>query len=163
MSGQTARTCTISGCDRTYYGRGYCNMHYLRWRRRGDPLIVLTPVPDINKALAARWPQRTLEERFWSYVDRGNGCWIWRGTRDAYGYGELSSKTVDERKTMLKAHRLAFLFTHGNCPENLHVLHSCDNPACVNPAHLRLGTARDNMHDMIERGRAWYQKRRAGA
>lgn len=89
-------------------------------------------------------------ERFWFYVDKSagkNGCWIWKGSQGAYGYGRVSFNGEH-----FGAHRLSFFLTHKRRP-TLHVLHSCDNPSCVNPAHLRKGTHKDNMRDKVERGR----------
>ena len=71
-------------------------------------------------------------------------CWLWLG-RKKRGYGVLTLR--------LKAHRYSYEVAHGRIPDGLGVLHSCDNPACVNPAHLRLGTQRDNLADSIARGR----------
>jgi hypothetical protein len=91
----------------------------------------------------------TSEEKFWNQVDVGkNGaCWIWKGKKEQ-GYGKIYFK--GKRRF---AHRVAWELTNGSIPEGLLVLHSCDEPACVNPAHLWLGTQADNMKDMREKGR----------
>jgi predicted XRE-type DNA-binding protein len=89
-------------------------------------------------------------ERFFSKVRiEQNGCWIWTGGKDKDGYGRISIK----RKTV-RAHRVAYqLFL--NCePANLLVLHRCDRPECVAPAHLFLGTNADNMRDMAQKARS---------
>lgn len=94
-------------------------------------------------------------QRFWSKVrkGRGNSCWIWTGSLIIrYGYGQFSAK-VDGRWTMLRAHRVAWQLTHGEIPEGLHVLHKCDNPACVRPSHMWLGTQAENLADMRQKGR----------
>ncbi len=88
--------------------------------------------------------------RFWSKVDLSNpfGCWLWlAGTKDK-GYGAF---WVDDR--MEGAHRVAWELTRGPIPDELCVLHSCDNPPCVNPTHLFLGTILDNNEDMLNKGR----------
>ena len=74
-------------------------------------------------------------------------CWQWRGST-AKGYGQMKAGGK-----VLRAHRMAYEIVHGDIPVDLHVLHSCDNPLCCNPAHLRAGTPKDNAADMIERGR----------
>lgn len=76
------------------------------------------------------------------------GCWNWQGYRDKKGYGRC-----EDRCGEALAHRLSFIEFVGPIPEGLHILHSCDNPACINPEHLRAGTNDDNMADRIERDR----------
>lgn len=87
--------------------------------------------------------------RFWAKVDRQavDACWEWTGYKvGGYGRTELNQKTFF-------AHRLAWIVTNGAIPENLKVLHNCDNRACCNPAHLFLGTHEKNMQDMKSKGR----------
>jgi hypothetical protein len=94
---------------------------------------------------------RSLAERFWRRVDKGSPemCWLWRGQRRRGGYGGIE----DGQGRKLSAHRVAWILTRGNIPDGLFVCHSCDEPRCVNPAHLFLGTADDNMADMVAKGR----------
>jgi len=92
-------------------------------------------------------------ERFWSHVDKTGECWLWTGGRSQHGgYGQFRvSKTL-----CVYAHRLAWELTNGPIPEGLWVLHNCpegDRPACLNPAHLWLGTHDENMADMVAKGR----------
>ncbi len=92
-------------------------------------------------------------ERFWSYVviDDPDSCWLWKGSKNNKGYGQIKS---EYGKNVL-AHRVSYAIYHNiQYVERGDVIrHSCDNPACVNPAHLLIGTQQDNVNDMVERGR----------
>lgn len=93
-----------------------------------------------------------VEERFWSRFDKTagpDGCWPWMGPRRKSGYGY----TTDYWKKIY-VHRLAYELTFGPIPPGMNVCHRCDNPPCGNPAHLWLGTTRDNALDMVRKGRA---------
>lgn len=93
----------------------------------------------------------TVEERFWAKVDKDtpSGCWMWTAHRNQWGYGVFSG----EGRRLILAHRFSFRATQGPTPEGKIVCHTCDNPACVNPAHLYLGTHWDNAQDCVRRGR----------
>ena len=90
------------------------------------------------------------EERFWSKVDKRGPeeCWEWTRYSNARGYGKfrLNDKSVF-------AHRVAWEMSNGTIPNGLCVCHTCDNPSCCNPAHLSLGTPKDNMCDARDKGR----------
>lgn len=91
--------------------------------------------------------------RFWSHVQKSDGCWLWTSycLRDGYGL-------FDVLKKKYRAHRVSWILIHQAQPEEgVFILHSCDNPKCVNPDHLRPGDAADNARDAVERGRVGWQ------
>lgn len=90
------------------------------------------------------------EERFWLAVDTSGDCWLWTKATDRDGYGKI---LVDGKR--IGAHRLSYLLHYGEIPNGLHVMHTCDNPPCVRPEHLTLGTMADNIRDSIAKGRFW--------
>lgn len=102
-------------------------------------------------------PHTPLEQRFWPKVDKrgADECWLWLGARIPKGYGRIlgSSKPV-------YAHRASWEIANDqSVPTGLVVMHSCDNPPCVNPAHLSVGTAGDNNRDAIAKGRNAFTQR----
>ena len=95
--------------------------------------------------------RKTLEQRFWEKVDkRGDDeCWEWTGAKtrpNAYGYFRVSG-------SLAVAHRVSYELAYGGIPEDKQICHTCDNPACVNPSHLFVGTHTDNMQDKVAKGR----------
>ncbi len=84
-------------------------------------------------------------ETFWSKVIRGEDCWEWVAARTQAGYGRFSAHDY--------AHRYSWELHNGPIPEGMFVCHRCDNPPCVRPDHLFVGTARDNVHDAVAKGR----------
>lgn len=100
--------------------------------------------------------------RFWAKVERGGGCWLWRGAISrATGYGSLSFGPKGSSPQY--AHRVSWALSHGPIPAGQFVCHSCDVPACVNPAHLFLGTHTDNMRDASQKGRLAVARKRTRA
>lgn len=88
-------------------------------------------------------------ERFWSRVYKTDGCWLWQGNTGKDGYGVVKRGSG----IRVRAHREAYMITYGPIPDGLWVLHRCDNPRCVRPEHLFLGTSRDNINDMVAKDR----------
>lgn len=94
-----------------------------------------------------------LTARFFGRVKPENGCWLWLGYKDRDGYGVFYTKEGN------RAHRLSYIFFCGPIAEGMHVLHKCDNPSCVNPEHLFLGTNQDNIDDKMVKGRHRWKPR----
>ena len=90
-----------------------------------------------------------MEIRFWRFVEKTEGCWLWTGAKTGGGYGYIRRSG----KEKMSAHRASWEMHNGPVPEGLWVLHRCDTPACVRPDHLFVGTRADNMRDAHEKGR----------
>ena len=90
-----------------------------------------------------------VEERLWSMVHKTDKCWLWTGSKDKHGYGRISYN----RKPIL-VHRLVLILDGANIVPSDFVCHKCDNPSCVNPDHLFIGSAKDNSQDMKKKGRS---------
>lgn len=119
------RRCSIPGCDDPVKCRGWCNRHYMRFFRTGDPLGLTG---------------RTVDERFWAKVDKTATCWNWTGYRDKRGYGRFGFGN-----RLVQPHRFAYEALVGPIPEGLVLDHLCRNPSCVNPGHLDPVTQAENM------------------
>lgn len=133
----TNTTCTIDGCTNRRNTRGLCGKHHYRLKTHGDPLKTTRLVGGDPMV------------RFLSKVaEMPSGCHEWQAAK----LGKYGSFTVDGSAKI--ASRWLWEHLHGPIPEDLQVRHKCDNPPCVNPEHLELGTRLDNSRDMVERGRS---------
>lgn len=94
--------------------------------------------------------------RFWRYVDRSGDCWLWTKGKTTDGYGVIAILKGDIWSKRY-AHRVSYELTYGIIPDEFFVCHRCDNPTCVRPDHLFLGTAKDNSRDMSSKGRSHAQ------
>lgn len=137
------RTCQILECGRKHFGQGYCNRHWKKWKKYGDPLIGAT-----RRDYAFH---DTIESAFNAYISKPKNedeCWEWQGYIDPVsGYGQFTYQ-----RKHYSAHRVSYYLTHGKWAYPM-TLHSCDNRLCWNPHHLRAGTNAQNMEDKVSRNR----------
>lgn len=113
---------------------------------RGDGRIRGQPM----RFVVGHATRRPAAERLWRKVSKAapSGCWEWQGSKDKKGYGRIN---INKRPVL--THRFAWELENGPIPDGKDVLHSCDNPCCVNPSHLFLGTNDDNIADKVDKGR----------
>ena len=135
------KVCKIIGCESPPHGHGWCKGHWRRWRRHGDPLAGRQVIQGAS-----------IEDRFWAKVDRSGGCWVWTGAHNGRGYGTMGIREGGSQR-MQYAHRLSYEMAHGPIPDGYEVCHRCDNPPCVKPEHLFIGTRQDNERDKMRKGR----------
>lgn len=134
---QRTQPCAVGDCARPKKRRDWCGTHYARWYRTGHPLGST---------------KRTAIQRFMSHVDTSAGpdaCHPWTASRNPFGYGYFM---VDERCQIASRWFLGYRRGRPLGP-NEFACHHCDNPPCVNPAHLYVGSQADNSRDAWERGR----------
>lgn len=155
------RTCSIDGCNRPHTARGWCKMHYYRWKRTGSTDIIqrtrsICEIEGCNEYVVGRgWCRKhymrwvrhndplqknvatrnvaSPEERFWAKIekDHSTGCWEWTAYISELGYGQFKAFGA-----MVRAHRFAYELLIGPIPEGLEIDHLCQNRGCVNPDHL---------------------------
>lgn len=137
-------TCAVPSCERPSAIRGWCKTHYMRWYQTGDVREDVPLRPIFYDPL----------EGFWARVNKSDDCWAWTGTTMGMGHGRYRWQG-EERL----AHVVSWIIEHGVDPRPLCVLHHCDNPPCVRPSHLFLGTRADNTADMMSKGRDYWSQR----
>lgn len=143
------RPCSMEGCEKRAKSQELCDMHYTRLRRHNDPAAIMNADRELSSA--AR-----LERYGWTVT--ASGCWNFNGpTRN--GYGQLSIR--GNRSAI--ASRVAYEAWNGPIGEGMFVCHRCDNPTCINPAHLFLGTHEENMDDCKSKKRHAFGERQGGS
>lgn len=165
------RTCSIEGCGNINYGKTWCQMHYSRWRRHGDPLTdpsrksaprpqcsvdgcekeakakMLCPMHYYRKRAFGSLDDPitpTVEERFLAKVLKTDTCWLWTASTDGSGYGQMRV-TRDGVERLMQAHRLSYELFVGEIPKGNVVDHRCHAVNCVKPDHLRAALHKENM------------------
>src|SRR5690554_4431436 len=124
--------CKVDGCENIIKeSRNVCTSCRMRKRRTGS--YDGAPLTKIGK--------------FWSRINKTDSCWLWIGRLNYSGYGVFTTRVG------IRAHRFSWELHNGKIPDGMHVLHKCDVRHCVNPSHLFLGNHKDNMNDMIRKGR----------
>lgn len=167
-----AGACMEAGCGATVLARGWCSKHYQRWwktTRIAPRRVVARNTANwafticqcgcgqrtggyVSRYKSGHGQRSSLENRFWAKVSKTDDCWIWTGCLTVTGYGQIGLGGRLDGTDF--AHRVAWrLANETEIPDGLLVCHHCDNPSCVRPSHLFLGTARDNSRDMVSKGR----------
>ena len=136
--------CCIKGCDEPALAGGLCNRHYQRNRLYNSPIA--------TKLSAAAFRNMPTYERFLSNIGNMENCWEWVSGCDKDKYGRFTGEV--DGVVHKSAHRYSYHYHNGPIGAGLMVCHTCDNPRCVNPEHLFLGSAKDNMQDKIAKGRS---------
>jgi hypothetical protein len=152
------RKCTITNCNNNLVAKGLCSAHRKINKKYGSPTPVcwcgeLAQTFAGNRGFSLECKEHTLLSRFWNNVKikSDNECWEWQGSKTTGGYGVM----LWDKETFY-THRLSIEFTGIKIPARYYVCHKCDNPSCVNPNHLFIGSPRDNALDKVSKKRHTY-------
>jgi len=124
--------CSVLDCTKPHTGLSYCRSHYRKFKYSGDPF-------------GKTKKYKTLDERFWEYVEIGNKkeCWLWTGHKLNNGYGQIKGNPPAHKRHL--AHRIAYTFIRGEIPHDKVIDHLCKNKSCVNPYHMELVSHVENV------------------
>lgn len=136
----SSKQCSVALCKNKYHSKGLCNLHKKRLRENGSLRHKETGV--LNKP-------ETIDRFLNKVCFNPSGCWEWKAFISPDGYGHFRADEISSKR----AHVFSYHFFKGKIKKGYLVCHTCDNPVCVNPAHLWLGTHKENMHDKIQKGR----------
>ena len=159
------KICIITGCNNKLIAKGLCSTHKKINKKYG------TPTPTCwcgefaqtfvgNKEASELCHEHQLLKTYWENVDvKGKDeCWEWQGSKTTAGYG-----SIYWYGKLKYAHRLSLEFIGQVIPDRYHACHKCDNPSCVNPNHLFVGSPRDNMQDKVSKGRHTFGEKHPNA
>jgi hypothetical protein len=159
------KNCSITGCNNKYIAKGLCSTHRKINKKYGTPIPVCwcgEPAQTFvgNQKASDMCEEHTLLKRFWNNVDikSVDECWEWQGSKTSNNYG-----VIYWNGKVSYAHRLSLEFSGEEIPSRYHACHRCDNPPCVNPKHLFVGSPRDNMLDKVSKGRHTFGEKHPNA
>lgn len=138
------KVCCIKECEKPVEALGLCINHWRLNRKYGSPVA--------TQSHSGQFRGLSAKDRFEKQVKKTAGCWMWVGGRDQDGYGIFKGEVAGV--LFKRAHRYSYALHTGDLLIDRQALHSCDNPSCVNPAHLSSGTNADNMRDKADKGRS---------
>ena len=132
------KVCSIPDCENKYMSRGWCSLHYQRWRAYGD----------VNYPVKHKSAEKTANEYLLANSDKAarSECWVWKRAVTKHGYGHINPRFGEHQ-----AHRLAYATWVQPIKEHSQIHHKCANKACINPDHLQEVSKTDNAAEMLER------------
>lgn len=142
-------SCSLEDCDLPHTAKGFCRIHYVRWKKCGDPYGEVLRKVENGESLLEK-----LTKKFLRGISKlEDGCWTCTtasSTRSGYLHIPI---THDGVRNLVKVHRFSYEHFVGPIPEGMLICHKCDNRWCCNPDHLFVGSQSDNMQDMVRKGR----------